>query len=379
VEGERHEAVVVGAGPAGLAAAAMLQREGLETLVVERESVGSSWRKHYDRLHLHTVRWLSDLPGLPIDRREGRWVSRDGVVRYLERYVLFHGLNVRTNVEVEGVAREDGRWLLRTSRGSLRAERVVVATGFSHDPLVPDVPGLETFTGEVVHSADYRNAVPYRRKDVLVVGTGNSGAEIAVDLVEGGASRVMISVRTPPNILPRDLGGMPSQVIGVLSRRLPVRIADRISKVMQRLTVGDLSRYGMPAPAEGLYTRVNKDSIPILDVGLVDLVKQRRVEVVRAVERFDGPDVVLDGGRRVRADAVIAATGFLRGLEPLVGDLGLVAPNGRPVVHGPETHPNAPNLHFIGYSNPVSGNLREIAIDARRIARAVRRRRRPAA
>src|SRR6266536_2003559 len=103
VEGERHEAVVVGAGPAGLAAAAMLQREGLETLVVEREAVGSSWRKHYDRLHLHTVRWLSDLPGLPIDRREGRWVSRDGVVRYLERYVLFHGLNVRTNVEVEGV------------------------------------------------------------------------------------------------------------------------------------------------------------------------------------------------------------------------------------------------------------------------------------
>jgi len=79
---ERHQAVVIGAGPAGLAAAATLQGEGGGAAVLERDSVGSSWRKHYDRLHLHTVRLLSDLPGLRIDRREGRWVSRDGVVRY---------------------------------------------------------------------------------------------------------------------------------------------------------------------------------------------------------------------------------------------------------------------------------------------------------
>jgi putative flavoprotein involved in K+ transport len=195
-----------------------------------------------------------------------------------------------------------------------------------------------------------------------------------VDLVEGGASTVRISVRTPPNILRRDLGGLPSQVIGVLIRRLPVRVVDRISKVMQRVTVGDLSKYGMPAPRQGLYTRVNQDSIPILDVGLIGLIKRRRVEVVPAVERFDGPDVVLAGGRRVRPDVVIAATGFVPGLELLVGDLELVAPSGRPVVHGPDTHPNAPGLHFIGYSNPISGNLREIALDAKRIARAVRRR-----
>src|SRR4051794_27378483 len=98
---ERHEAVVIGAGPAGLAAAATLQAEGVPAVVLERESVGSSWRKHYDRLHLHTVRWLSALPGLPIDRSEGRWVSRDGVVRYLEGYARHHSLDVRTNVEVK--------------------------------------------------------------------------------------------------------------------------------------------------------------------------------------------------------------------------------------------------------------------------------------
>jgi putative flavoprotein involved in K+ transport len=377
---ERHEAVIVGAGPAGLAAAATLREEGVEAIVLERDSVGSSWRKHYDRLHLHTVRWLSDLPGLPIDRREGRWVSRDGVVRYLERYARHHALNVRTNIEVQELTRANGEgWRLRTSDGELEADLVVVATGFNHSPLVPGVPGRETFTGEQVHSAEYRNPGPYRGKDVLVVGTGNSGAEIAVDLVEGGARRVGISVRTPPNILRRDVGGLPAQVVGVLLRPLPVRVVDRFAAIMQRVTVGDLTRYGMPAAREGMYTRVNKDSVPILDVGLIGLLKKRRVKVFPAVDRLDGPDVVLAGGGRIRPDAVIWATGFQRGLEPLVGHLGLVAPTGRPAVQGAETHPNAPGLHFIGYSNPLSGNLREIALDAKRIARAVGKSRQAAA
>jgi cation diffusion facilitator CzcD-associated flavoprotein CzcO len=373
VTGDRHEAVVIGAGPAGLAAAAMLRREGIETVVLERSSVGSTWRSHYDRLHLHTVRWLSNLPGLPIDRGEGRWVSRAGVVRYLERYARTNRLDIRANVEVQGVARENGRWQLRTSDGALAADIVVVATGFNNEAVLPDWPGRETFTGELVHSADYRNAVPFRGKDVLIVGTGNSGAEIAVDLVEGGAAKVMISVRTPPNILRRDLGGLPSQVVGVLIRRLPVPLVDRISKLVQRLTVGDLTPFGMPGPALGMYTRAKQGSIPILDVGLIGLLKKRRVQVVPAVEGFDGPDVLLADGKRSRPDAVIAATGFRRGLERLVGDLGLVGPTDLPLVHGADTLRGAPDLYFIGFTNPISGNLRELGIDARRIARAASR------
>ncbi|MDP9340509.1 MAG: NAD(P)/FAD-dependent oxidoreductase [Actinomycetota bacterium] len=376
---ERHEAVVIGAGPAGLAAAAMLRREGVPTLVLEQASVGSSWRQHYDRLHLHTVRWLSSLPGLPIDRREGRWVSRDGVVRYLERYAGHHRLNVRAGVEVLELARDDGAWRLRTNRAEISAHFVVVATGFNREAVLPDWPGRASFTGQLLHSADYRNPAPYRATDVLVVGTGNSGAEIAVDLVEGGARDVAISVRTPPNILRRDVGGLPSQAVGVLIRRLPVRVVDRIAAVMQRLTVGDLTRYGMPPPPAGMLTRANQDSIPILDVGLIRLLKRRRVRVVPAVVGFDGPDVLLEGGTTVRPHAVIAATGFRRGLERLVGGLGLVEPGGRPVVHGERTHLNAPNLYFIGFTNPISGNLREIGIDARLIARAVARERAAAA
>jgi putative flavoprotein involved in K+ transport len=370
---ETHRSIVIGAGPAGLAAAASLKRQGIDTVVLEQASVGSSWRHHYDRLHLHTVRWLSGLPGLPIDRREGRWVSRDGVVRYLERYVRHHDLDVRTAVEVERVIRQAGGWRLSTTQGEMHARHLVVATGFNREPFLPEWPGRGGFTGDVLHSAAYRNPSSYRGKDILIVGTGNSGAEIAVDLVEGGARRVMISVRTPPNILRRDVGGFPSQVVGVLIRRLPVRMVDRIAAVMQRITVGDLTPYGMPAPAAGLYTRAKQDSIPILDVGLIRLLKKRRVRVVAAVEAFDGGHVLLADGTTLRPDAVIAATGFRRGLEDLVGEYGLVGPTGRPMVHGDRTHPNAPNLYFIGFTNPISGNLREIGIDARRIARAVTR------
>jgi len=279
-----YRAVVVGAGPAGLAAAARLQQTGVQTVVLERSyAVGSSWRSHYDRLHLHTSRRLSGLPGLPIDRREGRWVSRDGVVRYLERYARHHRLDVRPGVEVLRVERTDGGWRLLTEEGDVRARAVVVATGFNRDPFLPAWPGRESFTGRLMHSADYRNSPPFRDRDVLVIGTGNSGAEIAVDLVEGGARDVMISVRTPPNILRRDLGGVPSQAIGIMVRRLPVPAIDRVASVAQRLTVGDLTRFGMPAPAEGLGTRAGRDSIPILDVGLIRLLKKRRVQVVPAV------------------------------------------------------------------------------------------------
>jgi putative flavoprotein involved in K+ transport len=367
------EALVVGAGPAGLATGAMLRRRGIETLLVDRSAdIGDSWRTHYDRLHLHTVRWLSDLPGLGIPRREGKWVSRDGVVRYLQAYADHHSLRVRLGTEVRKIERADGRWSALTDDGPIRADRVVVATGYNREPRMPAWPGMERFTGELVHSSRYRNPAPYVGKDVLVVGTGNSGAEIAVDLVEGGARAVAIAVRTPPNILRRDVGGFPTQVLGVVMRPLPARVVDALSAAARRLTVGDLRPYGLPPPPRGMYTRLKGDDIvPILDVGLIGLLKARRVRVMAAVEAFEGPEVILSDHSRLRPHAVIAATGFERALEGLVGHLGVLGRHGRPVATGGTTHPNAPGLYFTGYSNPLSGNLRELGIDARRIARAI--------
>jgi putative flavoprotein involved in K+ transport len=185
---------------------------------------------------------------------------------------------------------------------------------------------------------------------------------------------VRLAIRTPHNILRRSVGGMPSQFVAIAFRHLPTRIVDPIIKLVQRFAVGDLSRYGLPPAPRGPFSQIVEDGqIPFLDVGFIDALKRGRIEIVKAVERLDGDAVVLADGTRITPDAVIAATGYRRGLERLVGDLGLIDGRGRPVVHGAATHASAPGLYFLGYTNPVSGNLRELAIDARRIAQAITR------
>jgi putative flavoprotein involved in K+ transport len=371
-----RDTVVIGAGPAGLAVGATLRSRGVDSVIVDRaDAVGASWRGHYDRLHLHTVRWLSHLPGYRFSRRHGRWVSRDGVVRYLEGYARHHELELMLGTAVERVDRlPGGGFAVRTGAGDLRARHVVVATGYNNTPLMPDWPGREGFSGELVHAARYRNAEPFAGRDVLVVGAGNTGAEIAVDLVEGGARRVRMAIRTPPHVVLRESNGLPTQATGVVMRRVPTWIGDPIARLVGRLTVGDLTRYGMPKPVGGLYTRaIEEHSIPIIDVGLIDCLREGKVEVVGAVEGFDGPDVLLAGGERIAPDAVIVATGWKRALEPLVGHLGVLSDTGRPSAHGGDTPPEARGLYFTGFVNPVSGMFREIGIDARRIARAIAR------
>ncbi|MFI1165828.1 flavin-containing monooxygenase [Streptomyces sp. NPDC020801] len=420
---------VIGGGPGGLAVAYALRARGIRAVVLERSGqVGASWRRHYDRLRLHTTRRLSALPGLPMPRRFGRWVARDDVVRYLEKYAEHHALEIVTGVEVSRVERApDGTgWLLHATGGrELTGGAVVVATGYNHTPRVPEWPGRETFAGgaaepgasraagasgesgtsdtpgaqgasgasreseessapgkagereapgesrEFLHASAYRNPAPYAGRDVLVVGVGNTGAEIAVDLVEGGASRVRLSVRTAPHIVRRSTAGWAAQYTGVLCRRLPVGLVDRLARPLARLSVPDLSAHGLPRPGTGLYSRVNEGSIPVQDVGLIDAVRKGRVEVVAAVDHFEDGKVVLADGSHIQPDAVIAATGYVRALEGLVGHLGVLDARGRPVVHGPHTPGNAPGLYFTGFTNPISGMFRELAIDAEKIAKAV--------
>ncbi|WP_327263028.1 NAD(P)/FAD-dependent oxidoreductase [Streptomyces sp. NBC_01232] len=369
---------VIGAGPGGLAAAAALRARGVRAVVIEKsDAVGSSWRGHYDRLRLHTTRRLSALPGLAMPRRFGRWVRRDDVVRYLEKYAEFHELELVTGVEVTRIepAPEGDGWILHATGGrELAAAAVVVATGYNHTPALPDWPGRDTYEGRLLHAADYRNPQPYAGRDVLVVGVGNTGAEIAVDLVEGGAARVRLAVRTAPHILRRSTAGWPAQRSGILVRRLPKRLVDRLGALVARASVPDLSAYGLPRPATGLYSRVEQGSIPVQDVGLIDAVRSGKVEPVAAVESFDGAEVVLADGSRIAPDAVIAATGYRRALEGLVGHLGVLDERGRPRTHGARSPGQARDLYFTGFSNPISGMLREMAMDAEKIAKAVARR-----
>lgn len=365
---------VIGAGPAGLSAAATLQARGADVTVLEKsEHVADAWRHHYDRLHLHTTRGLSKLPGLAIPRKYGRWVARDDVVRYLETYAAHHGLRVERGVEVTRLDRSapDGaaarRWTLTTTDGTRTADVVVVATGYNHTPHLPDWPGQDGFPGEVTHASRYRNPAPYAGRHVLVAGVGNTGAEIAQDLAEHGAASVHLAVRTPPHIVPRNQGPWAAQYTGVLVRHLPDALVDAVGVAVRKASVPDLSDLGLPIPDVGIATRVAQGSVPLQDVGIVAAVRAGTVRVVRAVDRFDGAEVVLADGARLTPDVVLAATGYRRSLEPVLGHLGVLGERGKPLVTN--GRPAAPGLYFTGFTNPISGMFREMAADARRIAR----------
>jgi putative flavoprotein involved in K+ transport len=363
--------VIVGAGSAGLATGALLRRAGFEPVILEAgPEPGAAWRDRYDRLHLHTPRLLSGLPHRRIPRRFGRWVARDGLMEYLREYAEAEGLDVRTGTRVERIQRDGDAWRLDTPDGPWRAEDVIVATGYNGAPFVPDWPGRDGFTGELLHSSDYRNPRPFHDRDVLVVGVGNSGAEIATDVAEGGASRARLSVRTPPQIIRRATAGIPAQLIGIALRNAPPAWVDPISKTQRRLSIPDLAAKGLPRPEMGVRTSfITTGTTPVLDVGIVDAIRQGRVEVVAALESFDGADVLLADGSRIDPNVVIAATGFRAGLDELVGHLDILDRRGLPLATDGE--PVLPGLWFVGFKPTLGGQLREGSIAARSVAAAV--------
>jgi putative flavoprotein involved in K+ transport len=365
---EAHEIVIIGAGSAGLATAALVREQGIEPLVLEAGAEpGAVWRTRYDRLRLHTPRLLSGLPGLRIPRRYGRWVARDDLIEYFHAYAAHHGLTVRTNTRVDRIVRDGDAWRLDTPEGPIHALSVVVATGYNGAPFVPDWPGREGFTGELLHSAEYANPSAFRGRDVLVVGAGNSGAEIAHDVIDGGAARSRLSVRTPPQIIRRATAGIPAQLIGMAIKRVPPHWVDPISKAQRKVSIPDLTAQGLPRPELGVRTSfITTGTTPILDVGIVEAVKRGRVEVVAAVEAIDCDDVILADGSRIQPEAIIAATGFRAGLDELVGHLGVLGPRGLPEAKdGP---PALPGFWFVGFTPTLGGQLREGSIAARKVA-----------
>jgi putative flavoprotein involved in K+ transport len=368
---ETRGIVIVGGGAAGLATAALLRERGLDSLVLEAgPEPGAAWRERYDRLRLHTPRLLSGLPGLRIPRDFGRWVARDDLIEYFRRYTEHHGLEVRAGSRVTRLEHDGTAWRVETAEGPIHAEHVIVATGYNGAPFVPDWPGRASFTGELIHSSEYLNPAPFRDRDVLVVGAGNSGAEIAHDVIDGGAARSRLSVRTPPQIVRRATAGIPAQLIGMAIRHVPPHWVDPISKTQRKLSIPDLAAQGLPRPEQGIRSSfIATGTTPILDVGIVAAVRKGRVEVVAAVEGFDGADVLLADGARIQPDAVIAATGFRAGLDELVGHLDVLTPRGLPVKTDGE--PCLPGLWFVGFTPTLGGQLREGSIAARKVAERV--------
>jgi cation diffusion facilitator CzcD-associated flavoprotein CzcO len=364
----------VGAGPAGIGTALALKDAGVRPLVLDRaDAVASSWRTRYDRLRLNTCRPFSHLPDRRFAKGTPIFPTRDQLIDHLELHAREDGLDVQLGTSVDRIEPENGRWVIRTSAGEIRAAQVVIATGYEGAPLIPEWPGRDSFTGRLLHASEYRNPEAFRADEVLVVGPGCSGMEIAYDLAEGGAEKVWLSVRTPPNIVLRQgPGALPGDMIAVTLLHLPVRFGDALARFGRRTALGDLSGHGLPVPEEGIFARLRRLGVApaIVDEEVIEAIKVGRIEVVGGVESLDATGVQLADGARLEPDTVICATGYRRILEPLVGHLDVLGERGAPRLVGHT--PAAPGLRFIGYV-PRPGGLGYTAKEAKRAARAIAR------
>jgi len=363
------ETIIVGAGPSGLAVAACLRRWGLPFTILEQsERVGATWRTHYERLHLHTARPHSGLPHWPMPADYPMYPSRQQVVDYLEAYAERFELRPRFGSRVVSARRHPAGWRVTCASGETHeGARLVVASGYNRVPFIPEVEGIATFPGEIVHSARYGDGARFAGQEVLVVGCGNSGAEIAIDLWERGA-RPALCVRGPLHIVPRDIFGLPAQRTTILLSRLPARLVDRLTLPLARRLIGDLSPWGIERPDVGPLEQIERDGrVPLIDVGTVDLIRCGAVRVVKGVAAVEASEVTFDDGARHRFDAIVFATGYRAKLGDFLEDAPAVTDDrGYPTVHGRESH--LPGLYFCGFRNPTTGALRESALEGARIA-----------
>jgi putative flavoprotein involved in K+ transport len=368
------DVVIVGAGAAGLSAAGALKRLGIEpTLVDKNERIGDSWAHRYERLHLHTIRRFSGLAHHPIPHSYPRYVPKDRYAEYLRDYAQAMQLRVELRCSVRRVrAGGNGLWEVEAEPGEhWLAPVVIIATGHYNEPLMPRWPGLHEYAGRVVHSSEYVSGREFAGQRVLVVGIGNSGAEIAADLVEHGASHVAIAVRTNPPIMPRDLFGLvPVQLLGIALTPIPApRFLDRLGALARRAAIGDLSRYGLGKAEWGPFTARRP---AVIDVGFLEKLKRRQVEVRSAPTRFGADGVAFADSGEEPFEAVIAATGFDSGLRRLLELPDAVGEDGRPRFRSGRRTAH-PGLYFIGFDETTRGVLFEAKRDSLGLAREVRR------
>jgi cation diffusion facilitator CzcD-associated flavoprotein CzcO len=362
------ETVIVGAGPAGLAVGAALRRARRPFVMLERgQRVGESWRGHYERLHLHTPKRHSALPYRPFPADYPTYPSKSQMVEYLEDYAAAFELRPEFGREVrECTCNGDGGWVVSTDAQEYHSRNVVMASGLCQIPNRPQWRGQETFPGSVVHSAEYRNGEALRDKRVLVVGLGNTGAEIALDLLEHGA-QCTISVRGKVNVIPRDLLGVPIIVFALLCRPLPPRVADAMNALTLRLAVGNLAALGLDKRDEGPFAEiVEARQIPVLDIGTLARIKSGEIKIRKGIESFDGSEVRFVGGTRERFDAVVLATGFRSGMANMFPQHAEILDSQAT----PRSMAPTPGIYFCGYdvSQARAGLLRRIGVEARRIA-----------
>jgi len=364
------DVLIVGASVAGLACAATLQKQDIQYIIIEKESqVAMPWRNHYERLHLHTPKSLSNLPYKKFDNNIPRYPGRLQVVEYLASYQKTFNINPVFDAEALSVKKESDYWITETKNDVFKSKYVVLATGAYGKPKPVCFKGLETFPGKILHSSNYKTGKEFKNEKVLVVGFGNSACEIAIDLYEQGAEPSM-SVRSAVNIIPRDLFGIPVLKISLFClSKLPSKLADAVAAPIMRLKFGDITKLGLRKKSYGVFEQIKKDmSIPLLDIGTVKHIREGHIKILGDIDCIDNKKVQFADGSKQDFDAIVAAVGYYRDYanflhvdENRFDDLKFKTSE--------QKYFGKDGLYFCGFWVGPTGEFREINLDAIAIAK----------
>lgn len=355
--------VIVGGGPSGLATAACLKEQGVPFVVLEREEcIASLWQKRtYDRLKLHLPKQFCQLPNFPFPDDFPEYPTRKQFVDYLETYAKHFGINPNFNECVQSAKYDEtsGLWRVKTvsTRGSTRSEIeyicrwLVVATGENAECVMPEIEGINEFSSEVIHSSRYKSGEKYKGQRVLVVGCGNSGMEVSLDLSNHNASPSMV-VRSSVHVLPREIFGKSTFELTVLLMSwLPIWLVDKLMLILAWLVIGNTEKYGLKRPAMGpMAYKASQGKTPVLDIGALDKIKSGDINIVPGIKKFTRGQVELVDGEILDIDAVVFATGYRSNVPSWLQEGEFFSKNGFPKAPFPNGWKGKAGLYAVGFS-----------------------------
>ncbi|KAL8216870.1 hypothetical protein R6Q57_023707 [Mikania cordata] len=348
--------IIVGGGPSGIAVAACLKHNGIPSLVLEKDDcIASLWQhKAYDYVKLHLPKQLCELPMLGYPKNYPKYPTKNQFIAYVTAYADHFAIKplFKQKVESAGFELERGVWRVKTQDSGYESRWLVVATGENAEALVPEIPGAETFEGRVVHASEYKNGREFRGKKVVVIGCGNSGMEISLDLCNHDSIPFMV-VRNSVHVVPREIFGFSTFGVAMtLLNWLPVKLTDKLILYISHYILGDTEKFGLWRPKTGpLELKMTTGRSPIVDAGALSKIKTGDIKVVeQGVREISKNGVKFMDGQELECDCIVLATGYKSNVTSWLKGSDFFTDNGMPKTSFPNNWKGENGLYTAGFT-----------------------------
>ncbi|KAK8655049.1 hypothetical protein V6N13_107641 [Hibiscus sabdariffa] len=350
--------IIVGAGPSGLATSACLTHQGVPYVILERsDCLASLWQhRTYDRLKLHLPKQFCQLPLLGFPRNFPKYPTKHQFISYMESYASHFGIHPRFKQSVQTAEFDHGLgfWRVKTQDCEYISRWLIVATGENAEPSIPEVSGIDKFKGPVVHTSLYKSGSEFKNQRVLVIGCGNSGMEVSLDLCRHNAIPHLV-VRNTVHVLPREMFGFSTFGIAMaLLKWFPLRLVDKFLLLVANFTLGRTEPIGICRPKTGPIELKNvTGKTPVLDVGALSQIKSGKIKVFQVMEGVK--EITRSGakfmdGQEKEIDSIILATGYKSNVPTWLKGCQFFTKEGMPKTPFPNGWKAEKGLYTVGFT-----------------------------